>query len=209
VTWSLLLQDDPQDPPETMRWGRTQTRTAPKPVSRRQQRASFGTAAIDLPRQQQTRAEDTAETWPRSQLAQHGTTSPQTPLQPTQEPFNLPLNVALDIAVENQPQHSQPNGQLHCKTVHYQLPTSEHDDTDNSMCSDALLGRQRLAQTQHGRTSRRSFHRQAKVSALEPNKAYLQMDESNGKNITYSGGYQTPQKRQRIRIEDSPVQINR
>ena len=147
MTWSLRLQDDPHDPPQIMRWGRTQTRTFRKSVIRQQQRASLERAAINLSEQQQTRAEDTAVTWPRSQLAQHGTTSPQIPLQPTEEPFNVPLNVALDIAVQKQSQHFQPNGQLHCKTAYYQLPITEHDDTDNSIRSAALLGRQRLADT--------------------------------------------------------------
>jgi len=190
-----------------MRWGRTQTRTFRKSVIRQQQRASLKRAAINLSKQQQTRAEDTAVTWPRSQLAQHGTTSHQTPLQPTEEPFNVPLNVALDIEVQKQSQHFQPNGQLHCKTAYYQLPITEHDDTDNSIRSAALLGRQRLAQTQHGRTRRRSFHRQAEASALNPDKP--QMDQSNGKSITGSGGYQTPQKRHRTERKDCPLESNR
>jgi hypothetical protein len=211
VTWSLLLQDDPQDPPQIMRWGRTQTRTFPKIVSRQQQKASLGTAAIDMDRQQQTRAEDTADTWQRSQLAQRVTTSPQNPLQPTQEPFNVPLKLPLNIAVEDQPWPSPPHGQLHCKVAFYQVALSEHDDSDNSIRSAALLERQRLAQTQtqHGRTGRRSFHRQTKASALDPNKVYPQMDQANGRNMTHPGGYQTPQKRQRIETEDSPVESNR
>jgi hypothetical protein len=175
-----------------MRWGRTQTRTVPKSVSRQQQRANLGTAAIDSPRQQQTRVEDRALIWPKSQLAQHVTTSLQNPLQSAQGHWP-----------------SQPHGQLHCKIAQYQLSTSEHDDTDDGICSAALLGRQRLAQTQHRRARRRSFHRQAKASALDPNKAYPHMDQSNGKNISRSGGYQTPQKRQRTEPKDSPIESDR
>jgi len=117
----------------------------------------------------------------------------------------VPLKLPLNIAVEDQPWPSPPHGQLHCKVAFYQVALSEHDDSDNSICSAALLERQRLAQTQHGRTRRRSFHRQAKASALDPNKVYPQMDQSNGRNMTH----QTPQKRQRIETEDSPVESNR
>ncbi|DBA96431.1 TPA: hypothetical protein ACH3X1_015323 [Trebouxia sp. C0004] len=139
----LEHQDDPQDPPQNMRWDSEQDISQTSQQTATESKSWY--SSHSLPRQQQTRAEDTAVAWPRSQLAQHA----------------------------------------------------------------ALLGRQRLAQTQRGRTRKRSFHRQAKASGMDPNKAYPQMDQSNGKNMTCLGGCQTPQKRQRIGPQDSPVESNR
>ncbi|KAL0034329.1 hypothetical protein WJX77_009558 [Trebouxia sp. C0004] len=110
----LEHQDDPQDPPQNMRWDSEQDISQTSQQTATESKSWY--SSHSLPRQQQTRAEDTAVAWPRSQLAQHG---------------------------------------------------------------------------------------------MDPNKAYPQMDQSNGKNMTCLGGCQTPQKRQRIGPQDSPVESNR